>query len=147
MDGVNVGMHLGVLDHSILLQAQGVTKVKTTNHFDERFAQLEVQMSKLAEKAKAPKSEEPKKKKWVLSESEFEVYKEWSKFKLRKGRRFRRQERKGASIEAPVAVATPSCGTSGSVRDHAWVLCVFSCVCCACKRSETEWKNRTSVAF
>jgi hypothetical protein len=79
MDGVNVGMHLGVLDHSILLQAQGVAKVKTTNQFDERFAKLEVQMSKLAEKAKAPKNEEPKTKKGVLSESEFEVYKEWSK--------------------------------------------------------------------
>ena len=63
----------------VLLQAQGVTKVKTTNQFDEQFAKLEVQMSKLAEKAKAAKTKEPKKKKWMLSESEFEVYKEWSK--------------------------------------------------------------------
>ena len=57
-----------------------------------------------------------------------------------------RKGRDRASIEASVAVATLFYGTSGSVCAHACVLCVSSCVCCVCTRSETKSKNRASVA-
>ena len=52
-----------------------------------------------------------------------------------------RKGRDRASIEVSVAVATLFYRTSGSVCAHACVLCVSSCVCCACARLTTESKN------